>query len=75
MRYLGYSIVFIVAMLSIILIPAKTDPDVQYADLPRLETMTVQNVQLVCVDGGRCYDARKLPTRYRAAAEQQGRSL
>lgn len=75
MRYLGYYIVFLIAAFSIVLIPTKTDPDVQYADLPRLETMTVQNVQLLCVDNGRCYDMRQLPARYRAAAEHRGFSL
>lgn len=75
MRYLGYSIVFLLAALTIVLIPTKTDPDVQYADLPRFETMTVQNVQLLCVDNGRCFDVKKLPARYRAAAEERGLSL
>ena len=75
MKYLAYSIVFVAVLLGVVLVPASTDQDVKFAGGPRFDAMTVQNVKLFCVDSGRCYDVRKLPARYRPAAEQLGISL
>ena len=70
MKYIAYIMVFVAALFSIVLVPTETDQDVRYADAPRLERMIVQNVQLVCSENNRCYDVRRLPARYRAAADQ-----
>ena len=75
MKYFAYSLVFVAALFSVLLVPSETNTDVKYADAPRLEQMTVQNVRLVCVDSGRCFDVRKLPARYRATNEQANKDL
>ena len=74
MRYLVYVFVTIAIVVGASLVPTATDADVKYADAPRVDTVTVQNVKLICVEN-RCYDLNKLPARYRTIADQQTQPL
>ena len=74
MRYFIYVLVTLAVVLSASLIPTATDADVKYADLPRIDTVTVQNVKLICVEN-RCYDLNKVPARYRNVSDQQPQRL
>lgn len=65
MRYLVYAFMMAAVTVGVALVPTTTDRDVQYADAPRVDRVTVENTKLVCVEN-RCYDANKLPARYRS---------
>jgi len=74
MRTLVYALATAGVTIGVALIPTATNHETRYADAPRVERMTVENTRLICVEN-RCYDANKLPTRYRSLAERQSSAL